>query len=211
MPVAVLAAKRAANTGREVIVATSANPSDDELATLIQKAGLRGFRGSLEDTLDRVVNALSGLDDRTVVFRLTADNVFPDGPLLDQMEEEFLKGNLEYLCCNGKPSGLPFGMSVEVTRLGHLRDAARESVFPYDREHVTPYVVRKFGQTFFQRYKDLDKGHLRCTIDYPEDYLRVQQVFSGIADPVHVSALELISRLAEISGPVVDGLTPRQG
>lgn len=199
VPIAVLAAKRAANTGRTVIVATSAAPSDDGLASCIQREGIRCFRGSLDDTLDRVVSTLSEFDDRTVVFRLTADNVFPDGTLLDEMEREFLEKDLDYLACNGEASGVPFGVSAEVTRLGHLREAARESALPYDREHVTPYVIRKFGRRTFAKYKALNKGHLRSTIDFLDDYLHVQKVFSDVADPVHVSALDLIDRLEKLS------------
>ena len=77
-PLVVLAAKRAGNTGRSVIVATSRETSDDGLVALLQSYGLKYFRGSLENTLDRIVKALVAYDDQTVVFRLTADNVFPD-------------------------------------------------------------------------------------------------------------------------------------
>jgi len=194
-PMVVLAAKRAGNTGREVIVATSTERSDDALATVVKDNGLRCFRGSLENTLDRVVRALSGFDDQTMVFRLTADNVFPDGALLDEMEAMFLTKELDYLCCNGEPSGLPYGLSAEITRLVHLRDAARDSSDPFDQEHVTPYVIRKFGRTYFDKYKGMGKGYLRCTIDCLDDYLVVQEVFSGFEDEVRTPCFELVSRL----------------
>lgn len=195
---AVLAAKRAANTGRQVIVATSTEWCDDGLASHLQSHGLRYFRGSLENTLDRVVSALAGYGDQTVVFRLTADNVFPDGSLLDEMEVEFLARGLDYLCCNGEPSGLPYGMSAEVTRLAHLREAAQESGAAYDQEHVTPYVIRKFGRRYFEKYKHLNKGHFRCTIDCLDDYLVVQQVFSKVLEPIREPSVELVHRLAKV-------------
>jgi len=195
MPLAVLAAKRAANTGRDIIIATSLEPSDDGLVALIQSYGLKCFRGSLENTLDRVVNALSAYNDQTIVFRLTADNVFPDGALLDEVEQEFLDNELEYLCCNGEHSGLPYGMSVEVTRLVHLREAAANSICAFDQEHVTPYVIRKFGATYFQKYKGLKKGHFRCTIDCLDDYLGIQMVFSDVDDLVHEPSFALVNRL----------------
>lgn len=198
MAVAVLAAKRAANTGREIIVATSIEESDDGLADIVRNNDLRCFRGSLENTLDRVVNALSLYEDSTIVFRLTADNVFPDGALLDEIECDFISKGVEYLCCNGEQSGLPYGMSVEVTRLSHLREAAKESTFIYDKEHVTPYIIRKFGFAFFQKYKYLKKGHFRCTIDSLDDYLGIQKVFAGVDDPVHVSSFNLVTRLEQV-------------
>jgi spore coat polysaccharide biosynthesis protein SpsF (cytidylyltransferase family)/aryl-alcohol dehydrogenase-like predicted oxidoreductase len=195
LPMAVLAANRAANTGRKVIVATSTEWSDDGLAATLEQYGLHCFRGSHENTLGRMVDALADYRDKTIVFRLTADNVFPDGGLLDELEAEFLTHSLDYLCCNGEPSGLPYGMSVEVTRLAHLREAARQSVDTYDQEHVTPYVIRKFGQRYFEKYKILKKGHFRCTVDCLDDYLVVQKVFSSVLDPIQVSSLELVDKL----------------
>jgi spore coat polysaccharide biosynthesis protein SpsF (cytidylyltransferase family)/aryl-alcohol dehydrogenase-like predicted oxidoreductase len=198
IPLVVLAAKRAANTGHSVIVATSSEPSDDGLVALLESYDLKYFRGSLENTLDRIVKSLLMYDDQTVVFRLTADNVFPDGALLDEIESEFLSKGLEYLCCNGEPSGLPYGMSVEVTRLGNLREAEAMSTSAHDREHVTPYIIRKYGALFFEKYKSLKKGHYRCTVDCLDDYTNIQKVFSDVIDPVYESSLELVRRLEQI-------------
>lgn len=195
IPLVVLAARRAANTGREIVVATSSEATDDALAELLSNSGIRCYRGSLENTLQRFIDALAGYDDDTIVFRLTADNVFPDGTLLDEMEEAFCQHGLKYLCCNGENSGLPYGMSTEVTRLRYLREAAASTQSRFDQEHVTPYIRRTFGETYFERYKHLNKGHYRCTVDCLDDYLSIQHVFSGIADPVLVPARVLIDRL----------------
>ena len=194
-PLVILAALRAANTGRRVIVATSDEPSDDALATILQSHQIDCFRGSLNDVLGRIVAALSDQDDSTLVFRLTADNVFPDGNLLDEMEHEFLENELEYLCCNGEPCGLPHGVSAELTRLAHLRDADENSQSSFDREHVTPYVIRKHGSSHFTRHKNAGWGHLRSTIDCLDDYLRVHRVFTKLADPVDIAMWKLVELL----------------
>lgn len=206
MPTAILAARRAANRGREVIIATSSEPADNALAGLAVESGFRCFRGSLEDTLGRVVSALAGFSDDTPVIRLTADNVFPDGTLLDEIEEEFTSRRLDYLSCSGEGSGLPYGVSAEITRVGHLRDAALLATDMHDREHVTPYVRRKFGHACFTRYSALRKEHFRCTVDCLDDYLVLQEVFCGVPDPVHASVLELIERL---EGATYQPLQPR--
>ena len=191
----VLAALRASNTGREVIVATSDEATDDALAALLAQTGMRYYRGSLDNTLQRLVDALQGFSDNTLVFRLTADNTFPDGLLLDEMEEEFLRQSLKYLCCNGEKSGLPYGMSVELTRALYLREAAETTTSQYDQEHVTPYIRRTFGEAYFERYLHLRKGHFRCTVDCFDDYLAIQDVFSRAPSPERTSALDLIDYL----------------
>lgn len=197
IPLVVLAARRAANTGRDVVVATSNEPSDDVLAELLVKTGVRCFRGSLENALKRLVDVIDGFDDQTIVFRLTADNVVPDGSLLDEMEEEFIRLGLKYLCCNGERSGLPYGMSAELTRAQYLREAAANTRSGYDQEHVTPYIRRVYGERYFERYKHLNMGHYRCTVDCLDDYLAINHVFTGIEAPEKVSAFELIGRLPE--------------
>lgn len=198
IPLAVLAAKRAANTGREIIVATSLEATDDALAELVTSHSIPCYRGSLDNTLERVVGALEAYEDSTLVFRLTADNVFPDGHLLDEIEQDLIRRNLEYLCCNGEESGLPYGMSVELTHLRHLRDAANSTKSKHDQEHVTPYIRRKFGEAYFEKYKALGKGSFRCTVDCLDDYLTVQRVFSGLKDMLNTPALALIDRLNSV-------------
>lgn len=191
----VLAAQRAANTGRYVIVATSNEDTDNVLAECLSHAGISCYRGSLDNTLQRVVDALEGYGDDALVFRLTADNVFPDGNLLDEMEREFLNLDLKYLCCNGEKSGLPYGMSAELTRARYLREAAETTQSQYDQEHVTPYLRRKFGDRYFEKYRHLNKGHFRCTVDCLDDYLTIQLVFSSIKAPERAPAFQLIERL----------------
>jgi len=197
VPVVVLAAKRASNTGKKVIVVTSKEASDDALAETVLLNDIQCFRGSLENTLERVVQALSSYNNSTIVFRLTADNIFPDGRLLDEIEQDFVTRKLDYLCCNGESSGLPYGMSVEVTLLKHLREADEVTCSDHDREHVTPYIIRKFGARYFEKYRYIGKGHFRCTIDFYDDYLNAQIVFSKFNDPVSVPFLGLVSGLNE--------------
>jgi spore coat polysaccharide biosynthesis protein SpsF (cytidylyltransferase family)/aryl-alcohol dehydrogenase-like predicted oxidoreductase len=195
LPMVVLAAKRAGNTGKNLLVVTSSDASDDALCHLLSDFKIECYRGSLTNTLERFVNALAKLSDDTIVFRLTADNVFPDGCLINELEEEFVKKKLKYLACNGEQSGLPYGMSVEVMYLADLREANQNASSDFDREHVTPYIKRTRGLTFFNKYQFLKKGTYRCTVDMLEDYLAVAKVFEQIKDPVNIPALQLIDQL----------------
>jgi spore coat polysaccharide biosynthesis protein SpsF len=197
LPLAVLAAKRAGNTGRKVVVATSTRWEDDALVRALEQHGVACHRGSLDNVLERMVSAAAGLPDETLFVRLTADNVFPDGSLIDEMERDFLARGLDYLACNGEPSGLPHGASCEITRLGHLRDALRNATQPSDLEHVTPIVIRRFGPHWFTKYLELGMGHFRCTVDSHDDYAVVEGVFAAVSDPIHATMLQLVERLRQ--------------
>ena len=197
LPVAVLAAKRASNTGKKVIVATSRESEDDGLAEILDFHRIEVFRGDLDDVLSRFVSALEGIEDHVSVFRLTADNVFPDGRLLDELEKEFTARNMDYLSCSGKESGLPYGMSAEVMKVQGIRNAAINAREKSDREHVTPYLIRRYGQQQFTKYRDLNKSMHRCTIDNLDDYNRVARAFSGVSHPVSERWENLLERLEQ--------------
>ena len=91
IPIIILVAKRAANTGRHVIVATSNKASDDILVKSLIKNNISFYRGSSENVLSRFAKIVKNFDNEQLIFRLTADNVFPDGKLLDEMEIFFFK------------------------------------------------------------------------------------------------------------------------
>jgi len=204
IPLVVLAAKRAANAGREILVLISEDDSDDGLAYTLNQWKLNYFRGSLDSPLERIVAALEHLNNETIVFRLTADNVFPDGKLLDELETEFKARNLNYLCCNGESSGLPYGVSVEVTFLKHLRNAYEQASSMEEHEHVTPFIIKKFGRQYFEKYRRMNKGHLRCTVDFSDDYTKIQRLFLNIGDPINISFLDLVRNLELLTDKETD-------
>lgn len=195
MPAVVLAAKRAANTGKKTIVATSIESSDDVLVEILERNHIPYFRGSLDNTLQRFVQALADYDDESIVFRLTADNVIPDGYLLDELEADFIKNNHSYLACNGEQSGLPYGMSVEVTRAKHLRTALSSNPTSHEAEHVTPRVIATHGASYFSKYQTLQMGHYRCTIDCLDDYLIIAKLFEKLESPIKENSFDIIQRL----------------
>lgn len=195
MPAVVLAARRAANCGCPVRVATSDEPSDDQVAETLSVAGVSCFRGSLNDTLGRMANAIADVDDQTIVIRLTADNLIPDGGLLNELIDEFETAADKYLQCGGPGSGLPYGVSVELMRARLLREAAANAQEPFDREHVTPWIRRHSTGRTFTHYSALRMEHFRCTIDSFDDYRTVSGVFRGVADPISANWRELVQSL----------------
>lgn len=194
LPVAVLAARRAAGPGKRVVLATSDRFSDDALAQEAAAHGIEVFRGSLEDVLGRFVAVLEGTPDEAFVTRLTGDNPVPDGQLIDEVVAEMAARGAEYMTTTHPEAGLPYGVSIEVTRVGHLRQAAREARSAAEREHVTPHVIAHFGRTFFRGRAALNCGAYRMTIDSLDDYLSLRRVFDGLDDPETVPWHVLVAR-----------------
>jgi spore coat polysaccharide biosynthesis protein SpsF (cytidylyltransferase family)/aryl-alcohol dehydrogenase-like predicted oxidoreductase len=194
-PAVILAARRAGNRGCPIRVATSWEPSDDRLVDALTISGIPCFRGSLDDTLDRMAQAVADVDDQTIVIRLTADNMVPDGSLLDELIDEFDATGGEYLQCGGPGSGLPYGVSAELMRARQLRKAAATATELFDREHVTPWIRRHCAVRFYNRHAALRMEHFRCTIDSFDDYQTVSSIFGRVTDPIAANWRELADLL----------------
>ena len=199
---AILSALRAANQGHATILATSDQPSDDELTRLAEKHGLTVFRGPLDDVLGRYHLACSALPDDAVVVRLTADNVLPDGAFVEELTRAFASANTDYLSPDSLIAGLPYGLGAEVFSVAGLRRAHQHATCASDREHVSPWIRRNCKTTVYrpQRADDANYSHLRATIDDEEDYQRIVRLFEGIDDPLRVSWRELLAKLAALPG-----------
>ena len=155
-PSAILAAKRAGNRGRPVMLATSDRPTDDLLATLANQAGINVFRGSANDVLGRFVASCQDLQGDDVVVRLTADNLLPDGMLIEELLASFeLNGN-PYINAKIAWGDSPYGLGAEVMNVCTLRRAALTASTEYEREHVTPEIkkhIPSFRMTYFKDHR----------------------------------------------------------
>lgn len=199
LPLAVLCARRLGAAGHEVVLATSEDPSDDLLAQTAQHAGLKVFRGSLNNVLQRFVRCTADLADGDIVVRATGDNPLPDGRFVGALIERFGAAGGDYFATTSPDDGLPYGLSAEVFRAGALRSVASSTPDALDFENVTTTLRRRAGakgivakRTFFEE----DLSRLRVTVDTLEDYLAMAALFAEVGDPVAEAWDALVRRLA---------------
>jgi spore coat polysaccharide biosynthesis protein SpsF len=207
LPMVVLVARRAATTGLRVVVATSDEPSDDPIVETLAAHGIDCARGSLHDPLRRFETTTEGLDEGDVVVRLTADNVVPDGELVQGLVDGMDAKGGEY---SRMADQLPHGLSAECFSVRLLRAAAAGAVDAYDREHVTPWMRRNVDEVHY-RPDDVPAAweSLRCTVDTLQDYRAAFGVMASIPAPASVGWRSLLERWAS-AGPARAALPPRR-
>lgn len=195
-PLVVLAAQRAGNAGADVVVATSDRAEDEVIANAVAEAGITVVRGPLDDPLARFGIACHDLAEDDVVVRLTGDNVVPDGELVALMVAGLASHKASYARIGGDDPALPYGVAGEVFTAAALRRADESATSPGDREHVTPWLRREFGDLRLDVPDTRGEwAGLRCTVDTFDDYVRVAGAFSEVADPVAISWRDLCDRL----------------
>lgn len=186
-------ARQAASIG-EVVVATTTQLLDGDLAALASRLGAGVFRGSEADVLGRFAGALAAAGPAATIVRLTADNPAIDPALLDAAVAHHLATGADYT----HTTGLPLGTNFEIISADALRRAHAEATQPDEREHVTPYL-RRHPELF--RLEALALAvppavtALRLTLDYPSDYALLSLLFTelgadfSLTDPAGLPAL----------------------
>ena len=90
-----------------LLVATSADPGDDAIASLCREMQVPCFRGSQDDVLDRVYRAAGVYGPRHVV-RLTGHCPLADPAVVDEVIAEHLAGDHDYTSnCQLRTSSWP--------------------------------------------------------------------------------------------------------
>jgi spore coat polysaccharide biosynthesis protein SpsF len=172
---------RGAKLVNDVVVATSLDKADDEIALYCVRKGINHSRGSNEDVLSRYLDAAEEYQAEVIV-RITADCPLMDPQIIDRTVGHFLsQEGVDFGSNRGKGAinrTFPIGMDVEVFTRVVLEKAGIEASQDYEREHVTPYFYEVPG-----RFRTVsidsggDFGHLRWTVDTKEDMKFVRQIY----------------------------------
>ena len=163
----------------KIIVATSCDPSDDRLVSVLENNKIDVYRGSLDNVLDRFCNAAALYMPEHVV-RLTADCPLADPLVIDKVIEAHLQQGNDYTA-NCVKATYPDGLDVEVMSYRALKEAKENAKLPSELEHVTPYI-----RNHPQRYKignvrnNCDLSAMRWTVDEPEDFEFVETVYNRL-------------------------------
>ena len=175
----------------QIVVATSVEASDDPVDELARGAGVRVVRGPLHDVLERYRQAGAELGADAIV-RVTGDCPLIDPEVVDLVVARWRSTSADYATNREEPRTYPVGMDTEVVAWPVLETAAREATDPYDREHVTPYVITR-PERFAAEALALEPslGHLRLTLDTPADLELLRAVADRVGDPVRAPLAEL--------------------
>lgn len=162
-----------------LLVATSADASDDAIVALCSELGVRCFRGSLDDVLDRFYQAACAADARTVV-RLTGDCPLADPGLIDKLVALHVGGTDDYTS-NTLRRSFPDGLDAEVMRMSCLAAAWRDARLSSEREHVTPFIYHhpdrfRLGNLSQER----DFSAMRWVVDDPADFEFVSSIYGAL-------------------------------
>lgn len=174
-----------------IVLATSIDPSNQTLVNHVKSLGYEVYQGSEDDVLDRYYQAACTIQPEIVV-RITGDCPLVDPEIVDLAIVTFKQANVDYLS-NVSPPSYPDGLDVEIFSFNSLTQAWQSASQPHEREHVTPYLRESGKFQLLGINHTEDQSDKRWTVDEPEDFEVVKNVFEYFAPRQDFSLLEVLN------------------
>jgi spore coat polysaccharide biosynthesis protein SpsF len=165
----------------EIILCTSTNPQDDELVEIAENEGVRVYRGSEEDVIQRLYDAATfyKLD---YVINMTADCPLLPFELIGKLIETYKQTNADLVKCHDLPVGL---------FLSGLKIEAMKKVIDMKGSGHSEYWLYYFLKTNLFKVVPLDvnsnlfRPNYRLALDYPEDHQLLKRLYESLGDDAY--------------------------
>ncbi len=175
-----------------IVLCTSTNPNDDILVEIAQKTGIKYFRGSEEDVLDRFSKAASLFKIDFIVVTW-GDELFCDPEYVDKTIELFEKTGADFIKCDELPLGT-FSYGLKVEALKKVCQMKGETDTEIWGGYFTDEGIFKVEHLEVDD-ENLRHPEIRITLDYPEDFELVQEIFNRLYKEGRVFPLKEIIKL----------------
>ena len=166
------------NKIKKIIIATTSLSEDDEIVNLCKKLNIMCFRGESENVLDRYYQCAKYFGSKNIM-RITSDCPLIDPELIDEGIEKFQENKYDYV--ENSEGKFPHGVDYCIFKFSKLQDAWKHANLPSEKEHVTPYILKKINKKrYFNFQSKKDYSKYRITLDYPEDLKLLRIIVSEI-------------------------------
>lgn len=173
-----------------IVLATSEDGRNQPLVTHVSSLGYEVYQGSEDNVLDRYYQ-VARLHNPKAVVRITGDCPLVDPEIVDLAVSTWHTSNVDYLS-NTNPPTYPDGLDVEVFAFTALTQSWQEATQPYEREHVTPYIRESGKFKLLNIAHTQDHSKRRWTVDEPEDFEVIKNVFKSFSPLHQFSWLEIL-------------------
>lgn len=186
-----------------IVVSTTTNASDDITVETAERIGVGYYRGSEEEVLTRVMEAMQ-VAKADVVVQITGDCPLLDPDIVDQIIRLFVYNQYDYVC-NHLVRSYPRGLDCAVISMKALEKSVALIKDAAQLEHVGLSIYEnqdKFKLLNVFAPSELCRPDYRWTLDTEDDYKFITTIFEKLypKNPKFNSfdILELIRNCPEI-------------
>lgn len=170
----------------QIVVAFPDTDKNDFIAQEIASKGFDCFRGDGPDVLNRYFQAAK-VHNADVIVRITADCPLLDPQVVDEVIFNLLINPESKISVNTSPPSFPDGLDCSAFYFSCLAEAAELATNLSDREHVEPYILRKYEKGLVNLENKFDLSNLRLTIDEPVDLIVINRVVAQFQSEIEIT------------------------
>lgn len=161
----------------DIIVAIPISQENDILENYIKKLGVKVYRGSESNVLNRFYEAVKN-ENATHIVRICADNPLIDGNEIDNLIKFYIKNSCDYAYNHIPKDNLyPDGLGAEIISFELLKFLNENVVLQNHKEHCLSYIwdnKEKFTiKTFDPPNKKLHRADVKLDVDTFDDYYKL--------------------------------------
>ena len=174
----------------QLVISCPKNINNKNIINICKKKNIKFYSGPNENVLKRYYQTHKYFGGN-IIIRLTADCPFIDPHLIDCMVKKFLDKKVDYLS-NTLDRTFPDGLDVEIFKSSALEHAYENASSKYDKEHVTPYLIRstKISKYFYKNKENFSK--IRITLDYLSDLKFLRDIANKFSPNVYFTWKDVI-------------------
>ena len=181
----------------EICISTTTSPADDVIVEFAKKNNIKYYRGSEKNIISRHLGAAKRFN-ADVIVRINADCPLIDPEIVDQTISLYLQNPSADFVSNNKVRTFPLGLDVQVFPTKTLEKFIKISDDQYFYDYFISFYIYERPEKYTSIGLQLDKPNvLRWTLDYPEDYEFVKQVYSYLYKADEVFHMRDIMNLLE--------------
>ena len=162
-----------------VIVATSINKEDNQIAEFCSKSGINYFRGDLKNVANRFLEVAQNEKAESFV-RISGDSPLLPPSILDHAIKIFMNNDYD-LVTNVYPRTFPKGFSVEVIKTEAFKIINNQNLTNEQKEHITKiFYDNATGFKILNFKSNPNYSNLNFSVDTKRDFEKIRTILSDV-------------------------------
>jgi spore coat polysaccharide biosynthesis protein SpsF len=182
-----------------IVCVTSKDHTDDPIEELCQKYGFLCYRGSLENVLDRYINAAIEFDVDYIIRVGGDDPLIDPNACLSVLREHKSEEAYDFVYTSHR-KGWPYGCACELISVSTLKDIMNKTNDPLYLEHIIPYFwdhPNEYKILKLNSPESICKPDYYFSVDYEEDIELLRQIFLALLPKGENFSLEKVLEFCE--------------
>ncbi|SDJ92079.1 spore coat polysaccharide biosynthesis protein SpsF [Ferrimonas sediminum] len=175
----------------DIFLCTSSESCDDIMEDVAEKNGIKLYRGAATAVIERML-AVAEQTQADYVIRVTGDNVFTAGDMLDEQIAQCYEQQLDYC----RVVNVPLGITAEVIKVTALKDIYAK-IDPEVSEYLMLFAFDPACYRCGVLKVEKDYSHFSLTVDTPADLAVGRALLRELGDRADAVSLAGVLRMLD--------------